>query len=236
MKIAIMQPYFLPYIGYFQLISSCDVFVIYDNIEYTKKGWINRNRIVLNGKEELISLPLKKDSDYLHVNQRFLAQTFEEDAKKWIRRVGESYKKAPHFNAVFPIFKEIMEFKNFNLFYFIENSLQHVLKYLEIDKKIMHSSTIAINASAKGENKVLEICKALKAKEYINAIGGKNLYSQANFKAAGIGLHFIQSHAFEYAHVVHPFIPWLSILDVMMYNSKEKLQATIATGYDLIQQ
>ena len=82
MKLAIMQPYFFPYIGYFQLIKSVDEFVIYDNIQYTKKGWINRNRILVNGTDYLISLPLKKDSDYLNVVDRQLAESWEKDRTK----------------------------------------------------------------------------------------------------------------------------------------------------------
>jgi len=82
MKIAIMQPYFFPYIGYFQLVNSVDEFVIYDNIQFTKKGWINRNRILVNQNEDYISLPLKKDSDYLNVNQRFLSDAWSVDRKK----------------------------------------------------------------------------------------------------------------------------------------------------------
>ncbi len=82
MKLAIMQPYFFPYIGYFQLINTVDEFVVYDNIEFTKKGWINRNRILVNGKDEYITLPIKKDSDFLHVKDRFLAETWSKDSAK----------------------------------------------------------------------------------------------------------------------------------------------------------
>jgi hypothetical protein len=98
MKVAIMQPYFIPYIGYFQLINAVDKFVVYDNIEYTKKGWINRNRILSNGKEDIITLPLSKASDFLHVNQRFLAESFEKDKNKFLRKIQECYRKAPNFN------------------------------------------------------------------------------------------------------------------------------------------
>ncbi len=97
MKVAIMQPYFLPYIGYFQLINAVDKFVIYDNIEFTKKGWINRNRILVNGKDEFISLPITKASDFLHANQRYLASNFENEKNKILRKIKESYRKAPYF-------------------------------------------------------------------------------------------------------------------------------------------
>jgi hypothetical protein len=98
-KIAIMQPYFFPYIGYFQLINAVEEFVIYDNIEFTKKGWINRNRILVNGADSYISLPLKKDSDFLHVKDRFLADTWDQDRKKMLNRITESYRKAPFYKG-----------------------------------------------------------------------------------------------------------------------------------------
>ena len=89
MKLAIMQPYFLPYIGYFQLIRSAEVLVLYDNIEYTKKGWINRNRILQHGQEAMLSLPLKSASDYLHIGQRQLADNF--DRAKMLRQIEETF-------------------------------------------------------------------------------------------------------------------------------------------------
>jgi hypothetical protein len=102
MKLAIMQPYIFPYIGYFQLINTVDKFVVYDNIQFTKKGWINRNRILINGKEEYITLPLKKDSDYLNIDQRVLSDVFKEQRNKILRKINESYKKAPGFKTAFP--------------------------------------------------------------------------------------------------------------------------------------
>ena len=101
MKIAIMQPYFFPYIGYFQLIHSVDLFVIYDNIQYTKKGWINRNRILRGGKDMLFSLPIKKASDYFNICDRELADNF--DKHKLLNQIRGAYTRAPHFNKVFPI-------------------------------------------------------------------------------------------------------------------------------------
>src|SRR4030042_5533275 len=98
MKIAIMQPYFLPYIGYFQLMNAVDEFVIYDNIEFSKKGWINRNRILVNGKDSYITIPLKKDSDYLDVRDRYLAETWSSEKIKMLKRIIGSYRKAPRFD------------------------------------------------------------------------------------------------------------------------------------------
>ena len=101
-----MQPYFLPYIGYWQLINAVDKFVIYDNIQYTKKGWINRNRILNTDKDVYITIPLDKDSDYLDVDQRNISQCF--DRMKLLNQVSQYYRKAPNFKLGLSIFEEII--------------------------------------------------------------------------------------------------------------------------------
>ena len=95
MKLAIMQPYFLPYIGYFQLIAAVDQFIVYDNIKYTKKGWINRNRLLQNGTDTVFSIPLSKDSDALDIRERQIAADFRRD--KLLKQIAEAYRKAPYF-------------------------------------------------------------------------------------------------------------------------------------------
>lgn len=233
MKTAIMQPYFLPYIGYFQLIQCADKFVIYDNIEYTKKGWINRNRLILNQKEELITLPLKKDSDYLNICKRQISVQFENERVKWLRRVEESYRKAPCFHETIEVFRGIMYFDNFNLFDFIFNSVKQICNYLEIETTIIVSSSLPADPLLKGELKVLNICQLLETSTYINAIGGRELYKKENFANAGIELKFIQTKDFEYNNFSSPFIPRLSILDVMMHLSKDEIKNLLKDGFEL---
>jgi len=224
MKLAIMQPYFLPYIGYFQLINAVDRFVIYDNIQFTKKGWINRNRILANGKDEFITLPLKNDSDYLDIDKRQLADTFEEDRQKLLRRIKEAYRKAPHFERVFPFVEDLFNYSNRNLYAFIYNSLVEVCKFLEINTEFVISSSLKIDHALKSEQRVLAIASELDAGVYINPIGGLELYSGENFKACHIELIFIQSDPILYKQFNHEFVPWLSILDVMMFNQNDEIK------------
>jgi hypothetical protein len=109
-KIAIMQPYFFPYIGYFQLINAVDEFVVYDNIEYTKKGWINRNRILVNSQDAYITLPLKRDSDYLDIRERFLADSWSRESKVMLNRIAGAYRNAPNFRLVYPLIEKCILF------------------------------------------------------------------------------------------------------------------------------
>jgi NADPH-dependent 7-cyano-7-deazaguanine reductase QueF len=223
MKVAIMQPYFMPYIGYFQLIYAVDVFVIYNNIEYTKKGWINRNRILVNGQAEYISLPLKKDSDYLNIKDRYLSDDWHIERKKLLNRITESYRKAPYFSNVFPIIEEIINYDGKNLFQFIFNSLKIVTQYLEITTPFIISSSIQINHQLQSQKKVMELCKAKNATTYINPIGGVELYSREEFKENGIDLQFLKANNIQYLQLDNEFVPFLSIIDVMMFNTKKEI-------------
>jgi hypothetical protein len=225
MKIAIMQPYLFPYIGYFQLMNSVDEFIVYDNIEYTKKGWINRNRILAGDKDALISFPLKKDSDFLHVKDRQLSDSWDLERAKLLNRIRESYRKAPFFQPAFDMISKTILFEERNLFSFIINSLEMVKAYCDISTPICVASTIPINHDLRAEQKVMALCQAKGATTYINPIGGVELYNKSMFREAGLNLQFLQTSGVEYSQFGASFIPHLSIIDVMMFNSV----ATIST-------
>lgn len=234
MRVAIMQPYFLPYIGYFQLIQAADHFVIYDNIQYTKKGWINRNRILQNGQDEYISLPLRKDSDYLDVVQRSLADNFRQERDNTLRKIKGLYQKAPHFQQVYPLLEHIYDYPDQNLFRFIFHSLRQVCAYLDIRTEMTVSSTLPIDHSLRSEHKVIAICKATHADAYLNPIGGTELYQSDHFRLHDLDLQFIKSTLVEYPQFGKPFVPWLSILDVMMFNPVEHIRQQLNTAYQIV--
>lgn len=226
-----MQPYFLPYIGYFQMIKAVDEYVIYDNIEYTKKGWINRNRILQNNKDTYITLPLIKDSDYLNIIDRYVSPDFNKT--KLINQIKESYRKAPFFSNIMPVLENVINYEDNNLFNYIYNSIKVLCDYLQIDTKIIISSTLNIDWSLKGQDKVIAICKTLGATEYYNAIGGQDLYSYDDFAVENINLRFLKTQPIEYVQYKNDFIPNLSILDVLMFNSKEETSVML-DKYELI--
>ncbi len=220
-KVAIMQPYFLPYIGYWQLINAVDVFVIYDDIQYTKKGWVNRNRFLNNGKDELFSIPLKKDSDYLNIAGRFIADSFDKDKLKLLRKFETAYRKADFYRDGMNLLKECFSYGNNNLFDFIFYSVQRVAASLEIDTKIVVSSTLGIDGALKGQDRVIATCQAVNATDYINPIGGLMLYDKQAFSNANIQLYFQQVNEVRYPQFKNEFIPYLSIIDVIMFNGVE---------------
>ena len=232
-KVAIMQPYLFPYIGYFQLVHSADEFIIYDNIEYTKKGWINRNRILFNGSPQIFTIPLKKDSDFLKVDQRKISDSWDKERSKILNSIRTSYKKSPYFESIFPLVEECLNFREDNLFKFILNSVEKICNFLDIKTPIVNSSSLDIDHSLKSQDKVLSICINRGSTMYINAIGGMNLYSKKSFKDNGIDLKFIKSSPIQYDQFKNEFVPWLSIIDVMMFNSKEKIKEYLNL-YELI--
>ena len=232
MTAGIMQPYFLPYIGYFQLIAAVDVFVVYDNIKYTKKGWINRNRMPQNGSDATFTLPLKSAPDSLDVVERELAPDFNRD--KLLNRVREAYRRAPYFEQTFPLIEQIGRHDDTNLFRFLHHSIATICQHLEIATEIRVSSEISMDHQLRSQDRVLACCAALGANTYVNAIGGVDLYSKEAFRARGMDLKFLRSKSFEYPQFGDPFVPWLSIIDVLMFNSAEQTRVRVAGGFDLI--
>ena len=224
MTSAIMQPYLFPYIGYWQLINAVDTFVVYDNIQFTKKGWFHRNNILLNNKRTLFSIPLKKDSDYLNVIDRYLSDDSEKEIKKILSKIKTAYKKAPYYENVYPLISEILLYDKKNLFEYIVNSIRKICQYLNIETKIIISSTIDIDHTLKSQEKVVSINKALKSKQYINPIGGTELYKTNNFEKENIQLTFLESDVPQYKQFNDEFIPYLSIIDIMMFNSKDEIK------------
>lgn len=231
-KVGIMQPYFLPYVGYFQLISAVDIFVLYDNIKYTKKGWINRNRMLRNNQEVIFSLPLKNASDQTYIADRLISDEF--DGQKLYRQFEAAYKKAPYFSAVQPLLQEILSSKERNLFQFLSVSVKIICRYLEISTRILTSSDFESQPQLSGQERVISICRDLQATQYINPIGGVALYSKDAFIQHGIALHFLQSRYPSYTQFGADFLPWLSIIDVLMFNSRDSLMSQLPTEFELI--
>jgi len=232
MKTAIMQPYFLPYLGYFQLISAADVFVVYDTVQYTKKGWINRNRMLRNGTDTKFSIPLKKDSDFLDISERCLSDTF--DPVKLCNQIKGAYGKAPEFKTTMPLIEKIALYKSSSLFDFAHNSIRQCCDYLNITTPIRISSEVEGGVSnLHNTDRVIDICHRLGATGYINPPGGRGLYKPDIFQGEELKLQFIQPRMSDYPQFGAAFVPALSILDVMMFNSKEYIASTLLGEYDL---
>jgi hypothetical protein len=232
MKIAIMQPYFFPYIGYWQLMKAVDKYVIYDDVNFIKAGWINRNKILMNGEGKMINLQVHNSSPNKLINEvGVLGNPIYN--KKLLKTLETCYKKAPHYEDVFPVIESIITLDEKNLDRYLEFLIRRVSEYLSIDTELIVSSTIFKNNELRGQDKVIEICKVLGADEYINAIGGQALYSPEDFAAQGIQLKFLKTGDIKYQQFMNEFVPNLSIIDVMMFNSLEEVKKMLEK-YELL--
>ena len=229
MKLGIMQPYFLPYIGYFQLINAVDKYVIYDDVNYIKGGWINRNKLLLNEKEFMFNLILSGASPNKLINEVLVAA----NQSKLLKTIEGAYKKAPYFNEVLPVILSIVEYEDKNLARFIGNSLIQIADYLKFNTIFMCSSELQKNYSLKAQDKVINICSVLQATQYFNAFGGMGLYSKSDFETNNIKLCFLKPQPIEYKQFNNKFVPNLSMLDVLMFNPVEEINKLLYK-YDLI--
>ncbi len=224
MKLAIMQPYFFPYIGYFQLINAVETFIVYDNVQFTKKGWFNRNRLLFNNKIEYFTINIAKDSDYLDVCDRKISPFyFEKEMPKILRKIKLNYSKAKYFNEAYPIVKKCFEYQNENLFEYIYNSLLNILDYLNIKTNLIRSSNLPLNHNLKNKYRVFDIYKNQKADCYINPFGGHSLYDKKEFEENDVNLMFLEHSLPKYQQLDDEFKPGLSIIDVMMFNHKDEI-------------
>lgn len=223
MKVAVMQPYFIPYIGYWQLMNLVDKYVIYDDVNYIKGGWINRNQILVNGEARYFNLPILGGSPNRLIHEIKIDHR-ELIIKKSLRTVEFAYKKAPYFADVYPLMEKIMCFDKDGIVEFIKNSFYIICDYLDISTNFLLSSSIQKNKNLKAEEKLLSICEAVGATEYYNAYGGMKLYSFEAFGKKDIRLCFLKSGDIRYRQYDNVFRENLSIIDVMMFNSKEQIK------------
>lgn len=229
MKIGIMQPYIFPHIGYYQLINLVDVFVIYDDVNFIKQGWINRNKILLNNDAHFFNIILKGASSFKKINEIEL----NNNNNKLLLTIKQTYHKSPYFSKIYPIIYNILSYEEINLGKFLSNSIIRICEYLDINTNIVISSEINKNNNLKGYDKVIDICKNLNGDHYINAIGGQQLYFNDIFDQNGLKLNFIKSEDITYNQFNDIFVPHLSIIDVLMFNSPEKIKEML-NNYELI--
>ena len=229
MKLAIMQPYLFPYLGYFQLIRAVDAFVVYEDVSYIKSGWINRNFILAQGDKQLITLPLLGASSNKLINQI----TVGKGQRKIVETIRQAYGKAPYFTDVFPLVEGILKHQERNLASFLDYQLRQICSYLGLSAKWYVSSALKKDNQLRGQNKVLAICEELGALHYINVPGGKALYEEEAFSSRGMRLSFLEPGAFKYRQYGNEFVPNLSIIDVMMFNDKAQC-AKLLEEYELV--
>lgn len=230
MTVAIMQPYIFPYIGYWQLINAVDTFVIFDDVNYIKKGYINRNSILVANKSQQITFELIGASQNKLINEIDIGN----NSHQILKNIERHYKKAPYFNHVYSLIQNILTQNEKNLAKFIGYSLKKISNYLDINTHFLYSSEIKKNSDLKAQDKIIDIAKRLDATNYINAIGGQSLYTKQKFQENNISLSFLKSELCEYKQFKKEFVPYLSIIDILMFNNIDEIKCML-NKYTLIE-
>lgn len=227
-----MQPYIFPYLGYYQLINSVDKFIVYDDVAFIKQGWINRNAILINKERHLFSIPVKGISSFRKISETEILYDMD-----WLKKINNSislaYKKAPFFKDVFPIIENIFLSKKNTISELAFESIAGICSYLGLKTIFQPTSNIYSNHEFTGQSRVLDICKKESATHYHNLIGGETLYNKAEFAGQNIILNFVKSKVVSYKQFNSEFVPWLSIIDVLMFNSKEEA-IKLLNEYELV--
>lgn len=227
MNVAIMQPYFFPYIGYFQLMHAVDTFVVYDDVHFMKKGWIHRNRILLEGEPHPIVLPIQKASQNRLIcdHERAL---MDEAVEKQLTLLRQAYQKAPYFDIAFPVVEQVLRYPESNVGRYLMYGLERIARYFGLDTRFLLSSDLEPIEELRGQARIIERCRQLGATHYVNAINGMSLYDPDAFSEYGIRLSFLKTDPITYEQGEGPFHPNLSILDVMMYNDPVKVKELLS--------
>ncbi|KQQ57281.1 hypothetical protein ASF84_09015 [Pseudomonas sp. Leaf127] len=225
--IAMMQPYLFPYLGYFQLINRADVFILGDDLQFIRAGWVNRNRILSNGQPRLLTFPVKKDHFNLPIMQRRLADDFDTEAGRLVNLIEQSYRKAPYFAEVMPLIERLIRFPQHNLALYAENALRELCAWLRITTPILRGSDLKLASCHNKQDRVINIARTFSATTFLNPIGGFDLYERDLFARNGLLLRFFTMNPVRYPQFGQHFVDNLSIIDVLMFNSVEQTRALL---------
>lgn len=229
MKLAIMQPYLFPYIGYFQLLASVDRFVFYDDVNYIKNGWVNRNRLFLAGAVRYMTVPLAGASSFMKIDT-VRPEPGEHWKKKLLESVRHAYARAPYFALAYEMLASVIHGNHASIGALSRASVRMVCEHVGLDTGLVDSSRTYDNGHLAGETRIIDICLRERASRYLNAPGGADLYDKSTFAWHGIALEFIAPRLEPYPQLAQPFQPGLSILDVLMFNDARATRELIAAG------
>jgi hypothetical protein len=232
-KLGAMQPYFFPYLGYFQLIKAVNVFVVLNRVQYTKRGWINRNYLLDDHQRpKRFTLSIQKGGQKEAIQARKIVPG-PKNKDKILNALRQAYRKAPQYDQVMPGLAEAIGREEIRLDRYLFSCIQFVCRYLGLSTRIVLESDVAYPAVEGRANRLIALSSFFQAGEYVNPMGGKGLYSPEEFEEQGLRLTFLQSKPVGYAQFSSPFVPNLSIIDVLMFNSRDQV-SWLLDQYDLL--
>ncbi len=228
--LAVMQPYLLPYVGYFQLVRSVDKFVLYDDVSYIKQGWINRNTILCSGNELRFTLPLSNGRSGVPINEISLASNFPAWKKRFLKSVAAAYQKSPNYLQVFHMLDSWLTDHDGMLAEILRRSIADICEWIGLTTQVIPTSTKYNNTCLGREERLIDICKQEGASVYVNPEGGRTLYQKESFAAEGIELNFLEAQLGAYPQCRDSFMPGMSILDFIMNVKRDESLAYLGFG------
>ncbi|MDI5934145.1 WbqC family protein [Halomonas kalidii] len=229
MKIAIMQPYLFPCIGYYQLVRCVDKFVVYDDVNYIKRGYINRNYILDKGCRRRFTVPVPGAS----IHKKISELTFSGEIESILEGIRHAYAKAPFFEEIFPLIRNVFEGEDRSISAVCSDGINEVFGYLGMVPDVSFSSQLGYDRRFSGAEKLMAICDVLDSRHYVNSIGGQALYKKEYFSSKGVDISFLKSREIRYAQGGSQFVANLSMIDVLMWCSKTNV-TTLLDEYDLV--
>lgn len=229
MKFAVMQPYLFPYLGYYQLVNAVDNFVFYDDVTFIKGGYINRNNILSNGIAQRFTIPVPGMSSNTLINKL----SFDRNVIKTLKTIRQSYSKSPYFKDVYLLVESVLASENRAVDYICAKSITEIFSYLGIEKNYFFSRDIEYERNLSASDKLISMATTLNSYDYINSPGGKSLYNKEYFSEHNVRLSFIEIDDYVYNQNSEKFIPHLSMIDVLMWNSKVDI-LDLLTKYRLV--
>ena len=222
MNVSIMQPYLFPYVGYFQLMASADVFVVHDDVQYIRGGWINRNRILSGGEPCWVTLPRWRQERTGSVSTGAAAlRPGAEGPRRFLRRLEAGrlsrcaqLRQGIRAGESAPASRGSKCSPRSTCTHYKESPIGSGVRRTPL----VVSSAMAKDDSLRGEARVIAICEALGAERYVNPIGGAALYQRAHFAEHGIELAFLRPEPRVYRQFGSVSVLGLSIIDVLMFN------------------
>jgi len=222
--VAVMQPYFFPYLGYYQLVAASSAFVFLDDVTFINRGWINRNRFLVKGSAHLFTVPLRGASIHRFINEIEVA-----DEQNWrthfLCLLEHSYARAPYLAETLRLVQKITLSSHSSISLLAEESIRAVCEYVGLETQWQNSSIYHPKNGLKGAARIIDICRRLNATRYVNAPGGKALYTDDEFNQHGIELRFLRPTLPPYGQNTREFVEGLSIIDVLMFNPPDKVRS-----------
>ena len=229
MKVASMQPYFFPFVGYFELIHEADIFVFLDDVNFKKRGFVNRNSLLLDGGAKRFSLPVSKMSQNRKINEHFYTGSYE----GFLGLVKNAYADSSHFPRVYNLVSRICRDPEHNVAAKNISSVEATASFVGVEREFLQSSNLSISKSLSGQDRIIAICEKLGADTYVNPVGGAFLYDKARFRASGIDLEFFEPKLNCYHQGQDRFVSRLSIIDILMFCHPREVHSLISTDFSI---